>query len=490
MERDGDTATHAARRGEEGSGSSAPTEQLDAEYLILGAGAMGMAFADVILAEDPTARLVIVDRRLGPGGHWNDAYPFVKLHQPAAYYGLNSTGLGQGGADLTSGPEIVAYYNNAMDRFLSTGRVCFLPMTEHRGNGEVVSIMDPTRVTRITARRRIVDSTHMQVQVPSVSPPRYAVDEDVALVPPNGLARLARSYERYVIVGAGKTGIDAILFLLDRGAPPHRIQWIVPHDAWLWDRATVQPAAGISSIVDFVESIAKSGSIDEVYLQLERQNVVCRIDPDLLPTKWRCATIDSDELRKLRTIENVVRMGRVHRLRNGQIDLDEGTVDTPEDTLFVDCTANGLAKLAPQPLFSDGLVTLQSVFMCQQTFSAALIAHLELLDTTDARRNRICAAVPHPELKEDLPAALLTSVRNMLNCHRYLPLWLLRSRLYLGSHGARHRYLLDAGKLVWLYRRAVTSVAAQPIPVVRRDRVGPYPPTAVAVAPAFSGAQP
>src|SRR5271156_6355024 len=90
-----------------------PTERLDTDYLILGAGAMGMAFADVILAEDPAARVVMVDRHASPGGHWNDAYPFVRLHQPAAFYGLNSTQLGQGGEDLTSGAEIVAYYRNA-----------------------------------------------------------------------------------------------------------------------------------------------------------------------------------------------------------------------------------------------------------------------------------------------------------------------------------------------------------------------------------------
>ena len=73
-----------------------PTEHLDTDYLILGAGAMGMAFADVILGEDPAARVVMVDRHTSPGGHWNDAYPFVRLHQPAAFYGLNSTQLGQG----------------------------------------------------------------------------------------------------------------------------------------------------------------------------------------------------------------------------------------------------------------------------------------------------------------------------------------------------------------------------------------------------------
>jgi cation diffusion facilitator CzcD-associated flavoprotein CzcO len=57
---------------------------MDTDYLILGAGAMGMAFADEILSRDGKARIVMVDRRANPGGHWVDAYPFVRLHQPCS----------------------------------------------------------------------------------------------------------------------------------------------------------------------------------------------------------------------------------------------------------------------------------------------------------------------------------------------------------------------------------------------------------------------
>src|SRR4051794_12221666 len=120
-------------------GGAMPTTRLDTDYLVLGAGAMSLAFVDVILAEDPTAQLVMVDRRDSPGGHWNDACPFVRLHQPAAFYGLNSKHLGEGGVDLASGPEVVAYYKRALSHFLATDRVQFLPMCEFQGDGRVVS---------------------------------------------------------------------------------------------------------------------------------------------------------------------------------------------------------------------------------------------------------------------------------------------------------------------------------------------------------------
>ena len=66
---------------------------LHVDYLISGAGAMGMAFADVILHESGKT-IALVDRRAAPDGHWNDAYPFVRLHRPSAFYGVNSRALG------------------------------------------------------------------------------------------------------------------------------------------------------------------------------------------------------------------------------------------------------------------------------------------------------------------------------------------------------------------------------------------------------------
>jgi len=54
---------------------------LETDYLIIGSGAVGMAFADTIMTETD-ASIVMVDKHSQPGGHWNDAYPFVTLHQP------------------------------------------------------------------------------------------------------------------------------------------------------------------------------------------------------------------------------------------------------------------------------------------------------------------------------------------------------------------------------------------------------------------------
>ena len=65
-------------------------QQLETDYLIIGSGAVGMAFADVLLAETD-ANIIIVDKHHKPGGHWNDAYSFVTLHQPYGIWGLSPT---------------------------------------------------------------------------------------------------------------------------------------------------------------------------------------------------------------------------------------------------------------------------------------------------------------------------------------------------------------------------------------------------------------
>ena len=98
-------------------------ETFEVDYLIIGAGAMGMAFADIILSESDKT-VLIVDMHHKPGGQWNDAYPYVTLHQPSAYYGasskelskgiIDSTGLNKGLQDLATGPEIMAYFDEVM----------------------------------------------------------------------------------------------------------------------------------------------------------------------------------------------------------------------------------------------------------------------------------------------------------------------------------------------------------------------------------------
>ena len=94
-------------------------EKVKTDYLVIGCGAVAMSFVDTMLDESD-ASFVIVDNHHAPGGHWNDAYPFVRLHQPSHFYGVASTALGNkqkdtvgsnaGYYELASGAEVQSYF--------------------------------------------------------------------------------------------------------------------------------------------------------------------------------------------------------------------------------------------------------------------------------------------------------------------------------------------------------------------------------------------
>ena len=89
--------------------------EIDTDFLVVGAGASGMAFTDALIAS-ADVDVVMVDRRHRPGGHWNDDYPFVRLHQPSALYGVASRPLGQDRID-ESGMN-AGFYDRKTGRFV------------------------------------------------------------------------------------------------------------------------------------------------------------------------------------------------------------------------------------------------------------------------------------------------------------------------------------------------------------------------------------
>lgn len=298
---------------------------------------MGMAFADVLLTET-NARVVLVDRHAKPGGHWNDAYPFVRLHQPSAFYGVNSRPLGHDRIDtqgwnaglyeLASGAEVLAYYDQVMhQQFLPSGRVEYFPMSNHepgpserdadgRRTYEFRSLV--TGEVQQVRARTLVDATYMNVSVPSQRPPAYTVADGAFCAPLNALPSTQSPHDGFVVIGAGKTGADACLWLLANGVDPDAIRWIMPRDSWYLDRSVIQPGDGFDeSTAAFGRSfqhVAESTSLDDLFARLEADGALLRLDPDVEPTMYRCSTVTQAELDQLRRIEHVVRLGRAARL--------------------------------------------------------------------------------------------------------------------------------------------------------------------------------
>ncbi len=429
---------------------------IDTDYLVIGSGAAGMAFVDTIVSESD-AHVTLVDRHGKPGGHWNDAYSFVALHQPSAFYGVNSLELGRGRKDphglnqglyeLATGPEISGYYDRVMkDRLLTSGRVSYHPMcnvlgTDEAGVGEFESILSGQR-TRVNVRKKTVDATYYSPPVPSTHTPKFTVAPGVRLVPPNALPQLwaatgaAALPRHFTVLGAGKTAMDAVVWLLQSGASPDSIQWVVPRDSWLINRITTQPGPeffneAIGGQANQMEAFAQASSIDDLFARLEACGAVLRIDTSRQPTMFHLATVATGEVELLRRVQRVVRKGHVRAIEVDRLLLDQGTEPLAEGALCVDCTASAVELRAVQPIFQPGRIVLQVVRLPQPTFSAALTAYVETHYGSDADKNRLCASVPFPHRLQDYPRSMMVSMWNQFQWgqDKTLRTWVRNSRL-------------------------------------------------------------
>jgi len=437
----------------------AQTETLETDYLVIGSGAAGLAFTDTLI-DECDAQVLIVDRHAKPGGHWNDAYPFVTLHQPSAFYGVNSMPLGSGRKDeaglnrglyeLATGAEICSYYERVMSqRLLPSGRVTYRPMChvlgrpaeQAAGEAEFESLLSGAR-TRVKVRRKVVDATYFSPVVPSTHRPRFSVGEGVRLVPPNALPQLLQGRPdepppgRFVVLGAGKTAMDVVIWLLGAGADPDRVQWVVPRDSWLVNRVTTQPAPeffneSIGTMAAQMEAMAQASSTEDLFLRMEGCGAMLRIHPDRWPTMFHFATVAPGEVEVLRRVGDVVRLGRVLALAPDHMQLQQGRVPVAPGSVFIDCTASAVEARPTQPVFQPGRIVPQVVRLPQPTFSAALTAYVEVHYEGDKEKNRLCGSVPFPHTLAEYAPAMLVHLWNQFQWgqDKVLRQWVRESRL-------------------------------------------------------------
>jgi hypothetical protein len=171
----------------------------------------------------------------------------------------------------------------------------------------------------------------VQDSVPATERRNLEVADGVDCVPVNDLSRLSAPRDRYVVLGGGKTAMDACLWLIDRGVDAGRIRWVRPRDAWLLGRKWSQPREHFATMFEGLalaaEAAAAAESVDDLFVRLKAAGQVIRLDPAVSPTMYRCATVSQRELGPLRSITDVVRKGRVTRIDTHRIVFAEGSVD-------------------------------------------------------------------------------------------------------------------------------------------------------------------
>src|SRR4051794_39472923 len=398
------------------------TRQVEADYLVVGAGASGMAFTDALI-DHAAARVALVDRRHGVGGHWLEAYPFVRLHQSSTFYGVASTVLG-GGRLQTHGPEaglheradkakVGSYFADVADRLVGTDRVEVFTGCEHEGGRTFVSRVSGVRF-QVPEHCRVVDARYLSPDIPAQSPPPFDVAAGAHVVPVNELPKVQHTPGRYVVVGSGKTATDACVWLLGHGVDPGTITWVRPRDPWMLNRTKIQPDPEIylGMVADMLGACAGAASLDETFLRLEDLGIMLRIDRSVTPTMAKAPTLGTWELDLLRTVEHVVRLGHVVSARPGCLELEHGTVDLPRDTVVIHCAADGLKHPPRVPIWQPDAITLQPVRAGFPCFGAAVTGYVEATRADDAEKNRLCAPSSYGDTLADWAQMNILGFRN------------------------------------------------------------------------------
>jgi putative NAD(P)-binding protein len=419
------------------------------DYLVIGAGASGLAFTDALVAE-ADVDVVVVDRQAAPGGHWLHAYPFVRLHTPSAYYGVNSLPLGEdridqvgenaGFYERATGGEVREHFAQAAARLTHTGRVRLLLGYEHLGhgsNGQQVRDLSTGEVHEVTVRRKVVDARYLEASIPATHALPFEVAASARVIPINDLPAAADAASSYAILGSGKTAADACIWLLDNGVEPDRIRWIRPRDAWFYDRRYFQPLEQVGMIMEGLsrdaEAAAQAGNVEEIFERLEAVGRLVRIDPSWPATMYRGTMLSARELEAVRRIKDVVRLGRVRRIEVDRIVLERGETRTGREVLHVDCTALGLNNAPATAIFQPDRIVLQQVRYLSPTFNAALIGFVEAHRDDDVAKNRLCPTHTYPSSPQDWPRMMRCtwSAETRWRSESDLSAWIAKSRLNL-----------------------------------------------------------
>ena len=435
------------------------TSTLTCDYLVIGGGATGMAFVDSLLENSlsPTTSnnapsVIMVDKHPNPGGQWNDSYSFVRLHQPSKGYGVESERL-EPASDVDAGThratreEILTYYENVCKRlgdkfdFQFVGGTWFdfdqLQSASTEDDGCTLYRLQQqggaaSRAVRV--RKKVVDARYLEPDLPIFVGPKFSYNEaSIKCIPVNYLSNeSSKPTSHYVVIGGGKTGMDAIVYLQTQmNADPSNIMWVVPNDAWITAREN------IGSCIEFLHrctEIAKktakerecadasAKSLDELvksedffqngFLDWERTGKVYRLnsDAEALPTKFKDATLCKEEMAVIKKVTRVIsHHGRVKAIGdNGDLQFVDGsTVSLPwgttDDTTFVHASAGAFNYSkhpdSSPPVFGDKVITIQDVYgtpgFC---FVGSIFGKLVSLDDklSDEEKNSMCLA-PQPD---------------------------------------------------------------------------------------------
>ena len=476
------------------------------DYLVIGSGASPLAFVDTILDEMPDKKVILIDKKSRPGGHWVDDYDYVKLHQPSIVYGIASKQLEGNWAKVllkdfmlpwkhrASKPEILDYFGSFVDSKVASGQLQYFPECIYDFDQELTTSGtgdDTTANTSFTSldgkhsytveiREKLVDGVRGECIIPSLSPPMFPIDDGINIVTPNDLFQMKqqKAYRKehgqkdrhFIVLGCGKTAMDAIVFLQSSlKVPCSNISWVIPNDVWMLAReGTGGPWIYPRALLD------ANCDKDKACLALEATGDFVRLDKNIVPTRFRFPVVGKDEVKIMRKIQDIIRRGRVESIskaKNGDIVVSFGNKEDDwvlsaataesKEHIFVHCTSPGPfnGNSAFDLFESDHKMALELLFAPPVSISMSCLAKLESarkLGTLDVDFGRqllkndvasvnevLCLLVKGLALSEVAEVDLLSELRSNINLAIFIALldkdpmvgynWLKSNRLSVFS---------------------------------------------------------
>lgn len=219
------------------------------DLCIVGAGIAGLSAAFVASRYLPsTARVLLIDVHRRAGGMWNDAYSYVRLHQPYQTFTAGNIGwsLGRERSYLATGDEVATHLRHCLDaisqRFDVEARWGweYLGHTEGRAS-VVVTAQGPDGEASTCVAQRLIDARGFDIEALA---PLQLASQQVRSVAPQDLSGVglfsADDSEPVWVIGSGKTAMDTIVAVA-RTNPARPIGMVTGTGTYFIDRGIVNP---------------------------------------------------------------------------------------------------------------------------------------------------------------------------------------------------------------------------------------------------------
>lgn len=193
------------------------------DVCIVGAGYAGLNAAFVASRYLPaTARVLVLDKHPRPGGMWNDAYSYVRLHQPYRFFTVGNIpwSLDRQRSYLATRDEVAAHLRHCFDvvskRFDVDARWGW-ECLDHSQSGDSVEVVarGPDGEIGSFTADRFIDATGFDVEIVDALPLTSRRVRSIAPHQLEGSGLLANDdTEQVWVIGSGKTAMDTIVALV------------------------------------------------------------------------------------------------------------------------------------------------------------------------------------------------------------------------------------------------------------------------------------